>query len=81
MNYRIFGNEADIKKNLDDGFYSYLDGKKSDKSIGKVLWYLYMLDKAIKNLVTVTESIRYKLPKEHMEMYLIHKSKRKGVVH
>lgn len=81
MNYRIFGNESDIKKNLDNGFYSYLDGRKNDKSIGKVLWYLYMLDKAIKNLVTVTEGIRYRLPREQMEMYLIYKEKKKGVVH
>jgi V/A-type H+-transporting ATPase subunit C len=75
MRFRIFGNEADIKKNLDDGFYEYLDGRKRDTSIGKILWYIYMLDKAIKNLITVTESIRYKLTREQMEKYLIRKAK------
>ncbi len=81
MKYKIFGSEADIKKNLDDGFYTYLDGRRNDMSIGKILWYLYMMDKVIKNMVTVTESIRYKLPKEQMEYYLIHKAKRKEVMH
>ena len=81
MKFRIFGSEADIKKNLDDGFYTYLDSRKNDASIGKVLWYLYMLDKVLKNLVTVTESIRYKLPREQMEKYLIHKAKKTEVMH
>ncbi len=81
MEFKIFGKEADIKKNLDDGFYAYMESRKNDVSIGKVLWFIYMLDKAIKNLIAVTESIRYRLPKEQIEKYMIHKAKRKGVVH
>jgi len=71
MRYRIFGNEAEIKKNLDEGFYAYLESRKRDTSLGKVLWYIYMLDRAIRNMVTVTESIRYRLPRDQMEKYLV----------
>lgn len=81
MKYKIFGSEADIKKNLDDGFFTYLYGRKNDTSIGKVLWYFYMLDKVVRDLITVTESIRYKLPKEQMEKYLIQKAKKAEVMH
>jgi len=71
MRSGIFGNEAEIKKNLDEGFYAYLENRKRDTSMGKVLWYIYMLDRAIRNMVTVTESIRYRLPREQMEKYLV----------
>ncbi|NLK88440.1 MAG: V-type ATPase subunit [Clostridiaceae bacterium] len=81
MRFRIFGSDADIRKNLDDFFYTYLEGRKKDTSIGKVLWYFFTLDKAIKNLVAVTESIRYKLPRKEMGKYLIHKAKRAEVMH
>ena len=71
MRSGIFGNEAEIKKNLDEGFYAYLENRKRDTSMGKVMWYIYMLDRAIRNMVTVTESIRYRLPREQMEKYLV----------
>ncbi len=76
MKYKIFGSEANIKKNLDNGFYEYLESRSKDEAIGKVLWYFYMLDKAVKNLITVTEGIRYDLTREQIESYVMRKAKK-----
>ena len=74
LRYQVFTskNEAEIERNID--FYIYIKIKERDYqgTIGAVLLYLYKLEIIIKDLITVTEGIRYKLPKEDLKKYLVH---------
>ncbi len=74
LRYHVFtsNNEADIERNID--FYIYIKIKERNYrgTIGFVLLYLYRLEIIIKDLITITEGIRYKLPKEDLKKYLVH---------
>lgn len=73
MRYSIFttNNDIDIGRNIDHYMYEYVKSRKYQGTIGTVISYIYMLDIVIKELITVTEGIRYKLPKEHLKQYLV----------
>ena len=73
LRYNIFitNNDIDIEKNIDNYAFSYVQNRKYQGTIGTALSYIYMLDIVVKNLITVTEGIRYKLPREQLKKYLV----------
>lgn len=73
LRYSIFttNNETDIERNIDSYMYSYVQNRKYQGTIGSVLSYIFMLGIVINNFITVTEGIRYKLPKEDLKKYLV----------
>ena len=73
LRYSIFtaNNDIDIERNIDNYMYEYVKNRKYHGTIGSAISYIYMLDIVIKRFVTVTEGIRYKLPKEHLRQYLV----------
>lgn len=74
LRYSIFvtNNEIDIEKNIDKFMFAYVNNRKYQVNIGIALSYIYTLGIVIKNLITVTEGIRYQLPKEQLKQYLVH---------
>lgn len=73
LRHRIFvaNNEADIEKNIDYHIFDFVKDREQQVSIGTAISYIFMLEIVIKNLITVTEGIRYKLPKESLKQYLV----------
>ncbi len=73
MKHKIFeGSGAlEIEKNIDSYFYFYIKNKRFQDSIGAALSYIYRLNIIVKNMITVTEGIRYKLAKEDLKQYLV----------
>lgn len=73
LKYEIFSknNDLDFERNIDNYIYSYIKKINSKGTIGTALSYIYMLDIAVRELITITEGIRYKLPKEQLRQYLI----------
>lgn len=73
LRYEIFSknNDLDFERNIDNYIYSYIKKINSRGTIGFALSYIYMLDIAVRELITITEGIRYKLPKEQLKQYLI----------
>jgi len=73
LRYDIFttSNELDIERNIDNYIYTFAKKIKCQGTIGSALSYIYMLDIVVKELITITEGIRYKLPKEQLKQYLI----------
>jgi vacuolar-type H+-ATPase subunit C/Vma6 len=67
---------ADIDRNVNDYIFKYIKGIKSHGTIGPVLAYIYILDSAVREFITVTEGIRYKLPGEQLEQYLLNPENR-----
>lgn len=75
LRYNIFtspdDSEMDIK--IDSYIYNYLDKKdKNKKTIGTALAYFYMNNIIVKDLIAVTEGIKYQLPKDELKKYLVH---------
>ncbi len=75
LKYNIFtspdDSEIDIK--IDSYIYNYLDKKDMNKkTIGTALAYFYMNSIIVKDLIAVTEGIKYQLPKEKLKKYLVH---------
>ena len=73
LNYNIFmsNKDIDIEKNIDNYIFAYVKGNKFQGTIGTALSYILILDIVVKDLITVTEGIRYKLPKDQLKKYLI----------
>jgi V/A-type H+-transporting ATPase subunit C len=63
---------VDIERNADHYMFGFIKDIKSKGTIGSVLAYIYTLDGAVREFITVTEGIRYKLPREQLKQYLIH---------
>lgn len=74
LRYSIFttNNELDIERNIDNYMYAYVKNINQQGTIGAAISYIYMLDIVVKQLITITEGIRYKLPKEYLKQYLVH---------
>lgn len=73
LRYEVFkdDNDIDIEKNADSFIYAYVNKMPYKNTIGMAVSYIYMLDIVIKDLTTVTEGIRYKLPKKQLKKYLV----------
>lgn len=73
LRYEIFSknDDLDFERNIDNYIYSYIKKIKSNGTIGTALSYIYMLDIVVREFITITEGIRYKLPKEQLKQYLI----------
>ena len=74
LRYSIFitDNDLNIEKNIDNYLYEYVKNRECQGDIGTALSYIYMLGIVVKDLITVTEGIRYKLPKDRLKQYLVH---------
>lgn len=62
----------EIERNADHYIFGFIKDVKRKGAIGSVLAYIYTLDSAVREFITVTEGIRYKLPREQLKQYLIH---------
>ncbi len=62
---------VEIDRNIDQAIFKFVKGKKYEGTIGTVLSYVYILESAIRQFIAITEGIRYKLPREQMQQYLI----------
>lgn len=73
LRYNLFvsDNGFAIEKNMENYKIEYLRKKKFPGKIGFILSYIYLLDSVIKEFITITEGIRYNLPKEQLEQYLV----------
>lgn len=73
IRFNIFtsGDEETIERNMDNYMYSFAEDRRYRGTIGTVLSYIFRLEIIIKDLVAVTEGIRYKLPQEHLKQYLV----------
>lgn len=60
----------EIDRNIDQAIFKFIKRKKYEGSIGTVLSYVYILGSAIRQFIAITEGIRYKMPREHLEQYL-----------
>lgn len=74
LKYKVFtsGSELEIERNIDNYIYRYVKDREYKGTIGIALLYIFMFDIIVKDLVTVTEGIRYKLPRENLKEYLVH---------
>lgn len=75
LRYDIFTSKDDSETDLkiDSYIYNYLDKKDMNKkSIGTALAYFYMNSIIVKDLIAVTEGIKYQLPKDKLQKYLVH---------
>ena len=75
LRYNLFNSQDDseVDINIDNYIYNYLNKKDMNKqSIGTALAYFYMNSIIVKDLITVTEGIKYKLPKDKLKKYLIY---------
>ncbi|MGE5613682.1 MAG: V-type ATPase subunit [Bacillota bacterium] len=61
-----------IEKNIENYMFEYLKKNKFRGNIGFVLSFFYMLGCAIREFTTITEGVRYRLPKDDLKEYLIH---------
>ena len=65
--------DSEIDLKIDSYIYNYLDKKDMNKkSIGTALAYFYMNSIIVKDLIAVTEGIKYQLPKDKLQKYLVH---------
>lgn len=65
-------NNIDISLAMNYFMHSYLN-KNVFENLGLTLSYIYMLDIIINNLTTITEGIKYHLPKDNLKNYLVYK--------
>ena len=65
-------NNIDISLAMNYFMHSYLN-KNVFENMGLTLSYIYMLDIIINNLITITEGIKYHLPKDNLKNYLVYK--------
>ena len=65
-------NNIDTSLAMNYFMYSYLN-KNAFENLGLTLTYIYMLDIIINNLTTITEGIKYHLPKDNLKKYLVYK--------
>ena len=74
LKYNILTSDKgiDIERNTVHYIFDFIKDVKYSGNIGAVLAYIYILDSAVREFITVTEGIRYKLPKEQLMQYLIH---------
>ena len=74
LHYPLFGEQDDdalLVRNLDEILYKLIKGIQNEKSIAPPLEYIYGLEIEINDLIAVTEGIRYGLPKEQLQKYLV----------
>lgn len=62
---------VEIDRNIDQTIFKFVKSKKYEGTIGTVLSYVYILESAIRQFIAITEGIRYKLPREQLQQYLI----------
>ncbi|MDD4088152.1 MAG: V-type ATPase subunit [Tissierellia bacterium] len=65
-------NNMDISLAMNYFMNNYLS-KNAFENLGLTLSYIYMLDIVINNLTTITEGIKYRLPKDNLKNYLVYK--------
>ena len=73
LGYEVFKQNNDIflERTMDRYLHSYYLKQKGDNNIGVCLVYIYELLLQIKNLVSITECIRYGYNQEEKKRYLI----------
>lgn len=60
-----------IEKNIENYMFEYLKKDKFRGNVGFILSFFYMLGCAIREFTTITEGIRYRLPKDDLKKYLV----------
>ena len=72
----FFNDEGELKsgRNIDNYIYGHIkDEKYSERNtIGVLLSFIFILEIAIKDLIAITEGIRYSLPKPLLRQFLIY---------
>jgi len=73
LKYELFRdeNDTDSEKKAVSFIYKYLNRIPQKHTIGIAVSYIYMLDIVIKDLTTITEGIRYRLPEKQLKQYLV----------
>lgn len=75
LKYKYFNDYiTDEGRTMDFYLFEYLN-KKSNKNIGIAISFIYMLNIIINDLTTIIEGIKYNMPKEKLESYLVYKVK------
>lgn len=74
MNFDLFKGVSDSTTDIgvDYNIYNFLKKNKYN-NIGSVISYVYKLSIIIDDLTSITEGIKYKVPKEKLKSYLAHK--------
>ncbi len=70
--FKNYLNNKDISLAMNYFMHSYLN-KNVFENMGLTLSYIYMLDIIINNLTTITEGIKYHLPKDNLKNYLVYR--------
>lgn len=70
--FKNYLNNKDISLAMNYFMHSYLN-KNVFENMGLTLSYIYMLDIIINNLITITEGIKYHLPKDNLKNYLVYR--------
>ncbi|MHC1750218.1 MAG: V-type ATPase subunit [Cellulosilyticaceae bacterium] len=70
--YPIFEetNDAFLARSIDSKLYKLVN-KKDVQTIETPLSYIYILNAQLKDLIAITEGIRYQMPKEEIKKYLV----------
>lgn len=73
LKYNILTSDKgiDIERNIAQYIFDLIRNMKNRGAIGPVIAYINILDSAVREFTTVTEGIRYKLPREQLRQYLI----------
>lgn len=71
--YPIFDGTADtfLARSIESKLYKLINNKDT-QTIETPLSYIYTLDAQLKDLIAITEGIRYQMPKEDIKKYLVH---------
>lgn len=74
LGYALFQKNDDIslEKAIDKRIYQLIRNLKDDESITMPLAYIYRMEIEVKELIAVTEGIRYELPKEEIKKFLVY---------
>lgn len=81
LRYKIFsdGSEWDMEKNINLYLYENATDRRHKETIGIAISYIYFLEIMMNEFVVATESIKYRVPKETMEKYLLHRVRKGGL--
>ncbi|MEG0013284.1 MAG: V-type ATPase subunit [Cellulosilyticaceae bacterium] len=74
LGYALFQQSDDIslEKAIDKRIYQLIKNLKDDENITMPLAYIYRMEIEVKELIAVTEGIRYELTKEEIKKFLVY---------
>jgi len=79
---KIFeGDESGLRKRIDGIILERLGESKLKTPVGAVIAYIHMYEMIVNDMISITEGIRYKLPKERIRQNLVLQGQKAEVKH